>query len=154
MRTWRFRVFPEKKENITVNYMTESENLLFCDCRCTQGAPFGDSMGFPFIALKFIPYYFLLRCVLYDYVMFIPFDLIQRPRLGNLLCFGNDITYTTSFPGFSPTRPLSLSVGRVGENPGNEVAIYIFHFLSFYLYFYQLCMFCFPSTYYVTLFSP
>ena len=24
----------------------------------------------------------------------------------------------TSFPGFSPTRPL----GRVGENPGNEVA--------------------------------
>ena len=27
--------------------------------------------------------------------MFIPFDLIQRPRLGNLLCFGNDITYTT-----------------------------------------------------------
>ena len=39
---------------------------------------------------------------------------------------------TTSFPGFSPTRPteretergslsLSRSVGRVGENPGNEV---------------------------------
>ena len=39
---------------------------------------------------------------------------------------------STSFPGFSPTRPtereretlslsLSRSVGRVGENPGNEV---------------------------------
>ena len=28
----------------------------------------------------------------------------------------------TSFPGFSPTRPLSL-VGRVGENPGNEVEL-------------------------------
>ena len=27
--------------------------------------------------------------------MFIPFDLIQRPRLRNLLCFGNEITYTT-----------------------------------------------------------
>ena len=26
---------------------------------------------------------------------------------------------TTSFPGFSPTR----SVGRVGENPGNEVEV-------------------------------
>ena len=25
----------------------------------------------------------------------------------------------TSFPGFSPTRP--RAVGRVGENPGNEV---------------------------------
>ena len=28
----------------------------------------------------------------------------------------------TSFPGFSPTRPLSL-VGRVGKNPGNEVEL-------------------------------
>ena len=28
----------------------------------------------------------------------------------------------TWFPGFSPTRPLSL-VGRVGENPGNEVEL-------------------------------
>ena len=30
---------------------------------------------------------------------------------------------TTSLPGFYPTRPLSRSVGRVGENPGNEVAV-------------------------------
>ena len=34
----------------------------------------------------------------------------------------------TSFPGFSLTRPmepysLSCSVGQVGENPGNEVAL-------------------------------
>ena len=28
----------------------------------------------------------------------------------------------TSFPGFSPTSPLSL-VGRVGKNPGNEVEL-------------------------------
>ena len=28
---------------------------------------------------------------------------------------------TTSFPGFSPTR--LTAVGRVGENPGSEVAI-------------------------------
>ena len=27
---------------------------------------------------------------------------------------------TTSFPGLSPTRPTEW-VGRVGENPGNEV---------------------------------
>ena len=60
----------------------------------------------------------------------------------NLLCFVAIIDATrdspalhmdsaaTSFPGFSPTRPtegeretisLSRSVGRVGENPGNEV---------------------------------
>ena len=26
-----------------------------------------------------------------------------------------------SFPGFSPTHPLSRSVGRVGENSRNEV---------------------------------
>ena len=32
---------------------------------------------------------------------------------------------TTSFLGFSPTRSLSRSVGRVGENPGNEVACQI-----------------------------
>ena len=49
--------------------------------------------------------------------------------------------FSTSFPGFSPTRPterarerpwtsvfqglsLSRSVGRVGENPGNEVAVF------------------------------
>ena len=41
---------------------------------------------------------------------------------------------TTSFPGFSPTLPterererdplsVSRSVGRVGENPGNEVVL-------------------------------
>ena len=36
-----------------------------------------------------------------------------------------NIYHSTSFPGFSPTRPLSLShsVGRVEENPGNEVDI-------------------------------
>ena len=32
---------------------------------------------------------------------------------------------TTSFPGFFLTRSLSRSVGRVGENPGNEVACQI-----------------------------
>ena len=34
---------------------------------------------------------------------------------------------STSFPGFSPTRPTERervrSVGRVGENPGNEVEV-------------------------------
>ena len=41
---------------------------------------------------------------------------------------------TTSFPGFSPTHPterererdplsLARSIGRVGENPGNEVVL-------------------------------
>ena len=40
-----------------------------------------------------------------------------------------NIYHSTLFPGFSPTRPLSLSlslshsVGQVGENPGNEVDI-------------------------------
>ena len=28
---------------------------------------------------------------------------------------------TISFPGFSPTRPMEHSIGRVGENPVNEV---------------------------------
>ena len=36
---------------------------------------------------------------------------------------GCDYTYSSSsFSGFSPTRPLSRSVGRVGKNHGNEVA--------------------------------
>ena len=28
---------------------------------------------------------------------------------------------TTSFPGFSPTRPTERERERVGENPGNEI---------------------------------
>ena len=42
----------------------------------------------------------------------------------------NDTVMLISFPGFSPTRPiereresLSRSMGRVGENPRNEVAV-------------------------------
>ena len=35
--------------------------------------------------------------------------------------------HPTSFPGFSPTLTLFRSVGRVGENPGNEVGFQV-HF--------------------------
>ena len=78
--------------------MTESENLLFCDCRCTQGLLSGILLffyGFPIHSplvctlLLFVKVCPLGLCYVY------PFDLIQRPRLRNLLCFGNDITYTT-----------------------------------------------------------
>ena len=99
-----------------------------------SGAPFGDSMGFPFIALKFIPYYYLLRCALYDYVMFIPFDLIQRPRLGNLLCFGNDITYTTYLYNLVPrvlSYPPSLSLRRAGRREPWERGCYLY--FSFFI---------------------
>ena len=40
------------------------------------------------------------------------------------LSHGKNLGPATSFPGFSPTRPtetLRSSIGRVGENPGNEV---------------------------------
>ena len=33
--------------------------------------------------------------------------------------------YPTSFPGFSPTRPTERERGWAGENPGNEVALYL-----------------------------
>ena len=53
--------------------------------------------------------------------------LLINPQKTKLVLFGT--RQPTSFPGFSPTRPtervslsLSCSVGRVGENPGNEVA--------------------------------
>ena len=38
--------------------------------------------------------------------------------------FPNESTSTlsTSFPGFSPTHPTEPFVGRVGENPANEIA--------------------------------
>ena len=41
-----------------------------------------------------------------------PFISINRKRIG---------VESTSFPGFCPTRP--RFVGRVGENPGNEVGV-------------------------------
>ena len=80
--------------------MTEFENLLFCDCRCIQGLLSGILLFF---------YGFLIHgplvCTLLLFVKVCPlglryvnpFDLTQRPRLGNLLCFSNDITYTTYF---------------------------------------------------------
>ena len=59
--------------------------------------------------------------------------LLINPQKTKLVLFGT--RQPTSFPGSSPTRPtervslslslslsLSCSVGRVGENPGNEVA--------------------------------
>ena len=51
--------------------------------------------------------------------------------MPSLLAFNASCTtiVSASFPGFSPTRPTERerergrSVGRVAENPGNEVAI-------------------------------
>ena len=42
----------------------------------------------------------------------------------------------TLLPGFSPTRPIlpSRSVGRVGENPGNEVVLVVLCILSILYY--------------------
>ena len=45
-------------------------------------------------------------------------------------CQETVLTRSTSFPGFSPTRPrvpLSRSPGRVGEDPENEVAYKMFY---------------------------
>ena len=39
-------------------------------------------------------YYFLFKVCPLGLCYVNPFDLIARPRLGNLLCFGNDITFT------------------------------------------------------------
>ena len=54
----------------------------------------------------------------------------NRIKVGSLLS-------STSFPGFSPTRlterPLSRSVGRVGENPGNEVVLSSWQRAEFFL---------------------
>ena len=51
------------------------------------------------------------------------------PRKGTVTCCSLETSWrATSFPGFSPTRPTeqerereTRSVGRAGENPGNEV---------------------------------
>ena len=45
-------------------------------------------------------------------------------QIKSLLSFRSFKQQATSFPGFSPTRPTERgrsSVGRVGENRGNEV---------------------------------
>ena len=43
------------------------------------------------------------------------------------------VVHPTSFPGFSP---ISRSMGRVGENPGNEVVVHL------KVQFYFSCIFC------------
>ena len=62
------------------------------------------------------------------YFIFIYFNLfflllivfVQRGKFENKMN-NKIINESISFPGFSPTRPTVHSVGRVGENPGNEV---------------------------------
>ena len=64
-------------------------------------------------------------------------------NLNNKLTRLQAYLYSTSFPGFSPTRPtlsLSRSVGRVGENPGNEVDLYWYRHIYVYLYWSLLWM--------------
>ena len=75
-------------------------------------------------------------------------EFLHSFRFSDVISQGNQwwrlemsAAFSTSFPGFSPTRPterererpwtsvfqglsLSRSVGRVGENPGNEVAVF------------------------------
>ena len=48
------------------------------------------------------------------------FTLTDKVILGKEIL---KVSKATSFPGFSPTRPTEResSVGRVGENPGNEI---------------------------------
>ena len=58
------------------------------------------------------------------------FVLVRCLREANVAIFRGRFSWsrqtslsTTSFPGFSPTRPTEPSMGQVGENPGNEVAL-------------------------------
>ena len=76
-----------------------------------------------------------LKQVVWFHLMFHLVHLIHRGRKTflpltkpcRLMQLVRSTYITTSFPGFSPSRP--RSVGRVGDNPGNEVA-YIKHLMN------------------------
>ena len=72
-----------------------------------------------------IPLFSIFIAIILTHILFLRamFTLTDKVILGKEIL---KVSKATSFPGFSPTRPTERaeresSVGRVGENPGNEV---------------------------------